>query len=315
MVSLIQQPVSLVVAIATVFIMSSFCTQDVFAFAPAPSSSSNPSSDRRNVLQQITAASVAAILSANKEPALAVAPFAPIDALLPATRVKLMIDRAVDIASKLVAAGNDNVEISHAMLQDLENLLLQPQNFNRGTTPMEVPQQPAKSYLDAYADYRRSVSILEKPGALLVQKGEIDAWKRLKRQERRKEDADEIRAALNYYTSNINFNSDKFILTASKDERSKMIREDRIPDVKTVIASDMGLRYLLRNDILTACDDARAELKYQLAKETDANASDAVDGQELLDLLLVAQSACSKWFDLIDEKNVQEALLIVSKED
>lgn len=108
---------------------------------------------------------------------------------------------------------------------------------------------------------------------------------------------------------------DKLILTASKDERSKMIREDRIPDVKTVIASDMGLRYLLRNDILTACDDARAELKYQLTKEADANAADTVDGQELLDLLLVAQRACSKWFDLIDEKNVQEALLIVSKED
>ena len=305
---------SSMVAAAIIFIMSAFCTQDMFAFAPAPLSS-NPSSDRRNVLQQITAASVAVITSVNKEPALAVAPFAPINALLPATRVKLMIDRAVDIASKLVAAG-DNVEISHAMLQDLENLLLKPQNFNRGTTPMEVPQQPAKSYLDAYADYRRSVSILEKPGALLVQKGEIDAWKRLKRQERVKEDADEIRAALNYYTSNINFNSDKFILTASKDERSKMIREDRIPDVKTVIASDMGLRYLLRNDILTACDDARAELKYLLTKQTDANASDnIVDGQELLDLLLVAQSACSKWFDLIDKKNVQEALLIVSKED
>ncbi len=78
----------------------------------------------------------------------------------------------------------------------------------------------------------------------------------------------------------------------------------------------MGLRYLLRNDILTACDDARAELKYQLTKQTDeSNAAEKVDGQELLDLLLIAQSACTKWFDLIDEKNVQEALLIVSRED
>jgi len=104
---------------------------------------------------------------------------------------------------------------------------------------------------------------------------------------------------------------DHFVLTASKDERSKMIREDRIPDVKTVIASDMGLRYLLRNDILTACDDARAELKYQM-KQTDAGA--AADGRELLDLLLIAQSACRKWFALIDEKSVQEALAIVSKD-
>ena len=94
-----------------------------------------------------------------------------------------------------------------------------------------------------------------------------------------------------------------------------MIREDRIPDVRTVIASDMGLRYLLRNDILTACDDARAELKYQLlTKQADADSAETVDGQELLDLLLVAQSACSKWFDLIDEKNVNEALSIVSRE-
>ena len=78
----------------------------------------------------------------------------------------------------------------------------------------------------------------------------------------------------------------------------------------------MGLRYLLRNDILTACDDARAELKYQLTKQTDeSNAAEKVDGQELLDLLLIAQSACTKWFDLIDEKNVQEALLIVRRED
>jgi len=304
------------VAAAAILLFTSFfcCTQDVIAFAPPPSSNPSLSSDRRNVLQQIISASTAAlIIPANKEPALAVAPFAPVDALLPATRVKLMIDRSVDIASKLVDAG-DNIEIKQAILRDLENLLLTTQNFNSGTTPIEVPQQPAKSYLDAYADYRKSVSILEKPGAMLVQNGEINAWKRLKKQEKLREDADEIRAALNYYTSNINFNSDKFVLTASKDERSKMIREDRIPDVKIVIASDMGLRYLLRNDILTACDDARAELKYQLTKQTDADSAETVYGQELLDLLLVAQSACSKWFDLIDEKNVKEALFIVSRE-
>lgn len=198
------------VATAAALMFAFFDTQVVNAFAPP---SSNPSIDRRNVLQQIiisasAAASTTLIISANNEPALAVAPFAPVDALLPATRVKIMIDRAVDIASKLVDTSGDNVEISQGMLlHDLEKLLLTPQNFNRGTKPIEVPQQPAKSYLDAYADYRKSISILEKPGAMLVQNGEIDAWKRLKRQERLKEDADEIRAALNYYTSNINFNA------------------------------------------------------------------------------------------------------------
>lgn len=247
---------------------------------------------------------------------MAVAPFAPIDTLLPAARVNIMLHRAVDVATKLVAENNADNKV--ALLHDLENLLLVPQNFLRGTTPIDVPQQPAQSYLNSYAEYRNKVSILEKPGALLVQNGEIDTWKRLKRQERVREDADEIRAALNYYTSNLNFNADKFVLTASREERSKLIREDRIPDVKSVIASDMGLRYLLRNDILTACDDAKAELRYQMKQQQQQsgtnNNNESIDGSELLDLLLAAQGACDKWFALIDEKDALEAIDIVRKE-
>lgn len=291
-----------------------FCCS-VIAFAPPPPPSRE--SSRRNFLEEIISASTSVTMAAllfttKKDAAVAVAPFAPSDALLPATRVKVMIDNAVGIASKLDAA--QSLDMKQSLLSDLENLLLKPQHFLRGTTPIDVPQQPAKSYLDAYADYRSRVSILEKPGAMLVQNGEIDAWKRLKRQEKAREDADEIRAALNYYTSNLNFNSDKFILTASKDERSKMIREDRIPDVKTVIASDMGLRYLLRNDVLTAMDDARAELTYQMKQFTTTSEATSIDGKDLLDLLLAAQSACNKWFDLIEEQSVQEALAVVRKE-
>ena len=149
---------------------------------------------------------------------------------------------------------------------------------------------------------------------MLVQNGEIDTWKRLKRQEKAREDTDEIRAALNYYTSNLNFNSDKFVLTASKEERSKMIRDDKIPDVKSVIASDMGLRYLLRNDLLTAVDDSRAEVRYQL-KQQDSSGVSSIDGSDLLELLLTAQGALNKWFDLINEKDKLAALDIVKREN
>lgn len=257
-----------------------------------------------NQIVSSTAASLA--IFTNKTPALAVAPFAPIDALLPATRVKVMLDRGVDIASNLVAA--ESMDRKQDMLRDLESLLLVQQHFNRNTVPIEVPQQPAKSYLNAYAEYRNRVSILEKPGAMLIQNGEINMWKELKQQEKAREGGDEIRAALNYYTSNLNFNSDKFVLTGTKEEKSKMIRDDKIPDVKSVITSDMGLRYLLRNDILTACDDARAELKYQMKQNS------TVDGQDLLDVLLVAQNACNQWFDLIDDKDTLAALDIVKLE-
>lgn len=235
-------------------------------------------------------------------------PFAPVDTLLPATRVKVMIDRAVNVATRLNTAHNNTRQRQSELLRELESLLLKPQNFTRGTAAVEVPKQPAKAYLDSYAQYRNKVSLLEKPGAMLVQSGEIDAWKRLKRQEKAREEADEARAALNYYTSNLNFTPDRFVLTGSKEERSKLIKEDRLPDVKNVIASDMGLRYLLRNEVLTALGDARAELEYQ-------NAQDAVDGSELLAILLEAQRSCTKWFDLIDEVDTKAALDIVQTEN
>ena len=235
-------------------------------------------------------------------------PFAPIDTLVPATRVRLMIDNALQATNRLCQAESDN---KRQLLTQLDALLLQPQNLTRGYQSIDVPKQPAKSYLDSYAQYRNSVSLLERPGVLLVQNGEIDTWKRLKRQEKAREDRDEVRAALNFYTSNLNFNPDKYILTGSKTERSQLIRNDQLPDVKNVIASDMGLRYLLRNEVLTALDDARAELRYQM--EEDGKGND-VDGVELLDTLHRAQASCDKWFGLIGEEDVAAALEIVIKE-
>ena len=84
--------------------------------------------------------------------AAAVAPFALVDALLPAARVKVAIDRAVDVASCLEAEKND-VQKKRELLWDMAGLLLPPQNFNSGATPLvEVPRMPARHYLNAYND-------------------------------------------------------------------------------------------------------------------------------------------------------------------
>ncbi len=104
---------------------------------------------------------------------------------------------------------------------------------------------------------------------------------------------------MNYYTSNLNFDPGSFVFTGTREERSKLSREDSVTNVKTVIASDMGLRYIFRNDLLTTWDDARAELRYQMEQSPGE-----VDDIKLLEVLLAAQSACEKWFWLIDEKDV-----------
>lgn len=289
------------------------------SLAPPLTASRSPS-DRRAAIREISSSFSAAFVAGGlSRPALAatsyVPPSAPLDALLPATRVRATIDRAVDLASKLASKEDDDDAAAkkEALLAELGKLLLEPQDYARGLPPIDVPQRPAKSYLDAYASYRNRVSILERPGAMLVQNGEIDAWKRLKRQERAREDADPIRAALNYYTSNLNFDPDKFAFTAKGEDRSRMIRADEVPDVKTVIASDMGLRYLLRNDVLTAMDDARSELEY-LKKRSDGGGGAAIDGRDLLDLLVAARGALGKWFDLIDEGDVVAAADVVRRE-
>ncbi len=81
--------------------------------------------------------------------AAAVAPFVPVDALLPVARAKVAIDRTVDVASRLEAEKND-VQKKRELLRDMAGLLLPPQNFNRVATPVEVPRMPARHYLNTY---------------------------------------------------------------------------------------------------------------------------------------------------------------------
>lgn len=152
--------------------------------------------------------------------------------------------------------------------------------------------------------------LLAQPGAMLVQSGEIMTWKRLKRRERDQESQDEIRAAFNVYTNQLSFDSERYAL-ASQDVRKKLIREDRLPDVKSVITSDMGLRYLYRNEVLGAMDDARSELVYQMGEFGEGK---PVDLQDLGVLLQDADSACLKWLGLIEERDVTSAMDFVLNE-
>ena len=238
-------------------------------------------------------------------------PFASLDALLPAARVKRVIDRSVTAASEMVEDASNSALPSQALVQELQDLLLKPQNYTRSSqlAASVIPKQPAKQYLESYKNNIDQLNILKKPGGLLVQNGEIDTWKQLKRQERVREGEDEIRAAFNIYTNNLSFSGNSYRLNVPKEERSRMIRQDELPDVKSVIGSDMGMRYLYRNAVLTDMDDARAELRYQLQQ------GKAFDATELLDILKNAQTSCNSWFSLIDESDVRNALDTVGREE
>jgi len=270
-------------------------------------------------------------------------PYAPVEYLLPAARVKWTIDRAVSVAAVLEASKQKkNADEREDSLLELRSLLLEPQSYMRGPSTASSekseggggsvspadrgrrPLLPGKEYMDAYAENRRKVDAVFKPGALLVQSGEIAAWLRLQGEERQKEQQDEIREALNTYTNALTFKSDSYLLNLPAQQRSELIRQERLPDVKQVVQSDLDLRTLYRNELLTAIQDARAELEYQLRQQsrTDEGKSqqqqDTSDGDsdygELLELLRKAQSASDKWFSFIDDGDVKEAMQLVEKE-
>jgi hypothetical protein len=232
-------------------------------------------------------------------------PFAHVESLLPAVSFRLVLDTAVRAAER--AASSESRQDQVGYLQTLADLLLTPQNYKVKVSA--VPDQPAQQFLETYRQRRGELSLIEQPGALLVQNGEIGAWRRLKRQERGREENDEIRAALNAYTNDLSFRSDSYIFNESKELKSKLVREDRLPDVKEVISSDLGLRYLYRNDVLTFMDDARAELRYLLKDTLDPGTSSAapLDLSELKSLLSQADGALVKWFSFIDDDEVRRA--------
>lgn len=226
-------------------------------------------------------------------------PFAATEALQPAIRVKLCIDRATKLANKLI----DNPSIdSAALVQELENLIIQPQDYLKYFKIQGVPKKPAKQYLEAYKPMAGDLPFQR----YLIKNGDVSAWKDLKKKEKEQEGTNELRAALNAYTDVLSFSGDSYLLNVDKATRSNMVRQDRLPDVKQVITSDMGMRYLYRNQILTAMDDVRAELKYQI--RTAKSLETTIDAVELLNLLEEAQKACDRWLSLIDPGDVLEAI-------
>ncbi len=119
-----------------------------------------------------------------------------------------------------------------------------------------------------------------------------------------------MRAAFNFYGRQILFNADEYVLTAPKEKRKEMIRNDALPDVTEVVASDLDRRDLYRNTFLTAIDDAVAEVAYQVRlKEEEVDVADVVS------LVNEAHEACENWFSLIPSQDVEEAVAAVRMKD
>jgi hypothetical protein len=264
-------------------------------------------------------------------------PSAPTEYLLPATRVGLYIYQLLSIAEALAQIKKEDITPSSSssssnpssaaelsLIARLDNLLVSsPPSFITSTDPtvtrgdpynnmppllgeiamQQQKQKERKEQLSITSNIGIAPQLFE-VGELM---GERRQWSRLVQAEKERERDSEIRRAFNIYTTNLNFNPNKYVYSGSREEKKKLIREDRLPSATEVIRSDLDARDLYRNEVQTKLDDARSEYLYQKRVGFE-------DANELVGLLKDAKVALDSWFDFIPDEDVKLALEAVKRE-
>lgn len=234
-------------------------------------------------------------------------PFAPLQALLPAARLRLWVDEVYALSRDLQTRRDPDERFK--AVQTLNERLSNPPKLFRGEKMEKRTYSPTAQLTtgvssvnkDQYQLNRKGLNVGEKVSAMFNQADVERQWGMLQYAESKREEENEMRAAFNFYTRSLTF-ADEYVLTASKEERKNMIRNDELPTLSAVITSDLDRRDLYRNQFLTAIDDAIAEAAYQ-AKRTVAE----VDVTDLIDLVNQAHNACDGWFSLIAPQDVGDA--------
>ena len=163
-------------------------------------------------------------------------PRAPVKALIPVTKVRLALRKAL-LLSKEIQKTDSSSDKAWEMRSELKQILFEKQDY---APPKELNiKLPSTSIYDkTYVDQLSKMSPGDALLALPVQLGERDTAARLKRRQNRMGEKDPIRGAFNYYTSQLQFDTETYLLNATGEERKRLIRDKGLPDIKSVIVSD-----------------------------------------------------------------------------
>lgn len=241
-------------------------------------------------------------------------PYAPVETLLPALRLKCWVDQAYALSRQLADTEADKKDQQYQLLQQMNDVLsVPPKLFLDGNKIRKRTSRPTAQLTTGvsstnksnYKDLRSDLSIPDKMAAMLNQADVERQWGMLQYAESKREQSNEFRRAFNFYTQSLVF-GDSYQLTASKEDKKRMIRNDELPSLTAVITSDLDLRDLYRNQFLTSIEDAKAEVAYQVKQIPED-----IDRADSVQLMADAHTACQKWFDLIPTVDIDEALSIM----
>ena len=178
-------------------------------------------------------------------------PYAPVETLVPALRLKLWVDEAYALSQQLAGADiADNKDQQYQLLQQMNDILsVPPKLFANGSkTPKRTSGSTAQlttgissANKSQYKEVRKDLSIPDKMAAMLNQADVERQYGMLQYAESKREKSNDFRLAFNLYTQSLVF-GDTYQLTASKEDKKRMIRNDELPSLTAVITSDLDLR-------------------------------------------------------------------------
>lgn len=258
------------------------------------------------------------IQSVSAEEVLTQKPFAPPQAILPISRLRLWLNRIYKISMDL--SDSSTSESKYEYLKQMNEILSDPpQLFNKGENKIvkgellgQLTGSISSENKSQYQSNRQTLSVGNKVAAMLNQADVERQFGMLQYAEQKRANDNDMRAAFNYYTSQLSF-GDKYILTASQEERKRMIRNEELPTLTAVITSDLDLRDLYRNQFLTAIEDLQAEVAYQVKIGAKNDTNEQMDVSDTLELMQQAHTAMEKWFDMIDIKEVEQGMKMFSQ--
>ena len=280
-------------------------------------------------------------------------PFSPsLEYLLPACRVRIYISNLLELTKSLSTLSDQEQQDTKWKELEQQLLLQQPTfvkasnvngNINGNGKGKPRQQQSAKFtrsdsptfFAQQQSSLQSNIPVVATQFNQALQKwGQERQWTILQSQQEMLEHSNPLRAALNLYTNNLIFSGNKYVFRGTASERKRRIRNEEMPDVMQVITSDLDLRDLYRNEMLTAMEDAKAELQYQLGLQsmnrpgtstnsinTNTNTNTNADTgnerrnpSELVELLESANKSCDDWFRFVPEKDALEGMSVVLAE-
>ena len=240
----------------------------------------------------------------------------PIELLRPATRVRVYINDAVDICRSIQKRNSSDISSLDELARHFDSepiTFLTPEETKLSKKYLEIDTSSSWQAARLRERETRGAELgidyttpYDRLNTAIQQWGDKTQFQILRARQKKLEQSNGIRAAFNAYTNNLVF-GDAYQLNVQADVKKNLVRQNALPDVNSVVVSDLDLRDLYRNEVLQNVENAKAELKYQLQ-------TGEPDIGEILGYLQNAQNACSQWFGFIPGGDVVAAFQDVLNE-